>query len=202
MRERVLLSPFPALVVQGCNAGWCGAALGALSSVVLPGVQVLAGHWSAQPHHRGVLRVQGRQQQRHRPQPVSVGGAARFRRNSCVAVVFRLFFLLDEQRKSVNRAFCCCVKRVVKMTRGCKSCVLLLCQESYQMAEGCKSCVLLLCQGSYQNARVLSPWCFASSLTRDLARYFLEIEQTGGVLHVQHGLELLVFYEFALSLSS
>lgn len=61
-------------VLQDFNAGWRGAALGTLSSVVLPSLQTLTGDWGAQSQICGLLRVQGGQQQRHRPQPVSVGG--------------------------------------------------------------------------------------------------------------------------------
>lgn len=57
------------------NAGWCCAAMGAFSSVVLLGLQISAGNRSAQPYVSGPLRVQGGQQQRHRPQPIFVGGA-------------------------------------------------------------------------------------------------------------------------------
>lgn len=61
-------------VFQDFNAGWRCAALGTLSSVVLPSLQTPAGDWGAQSQICGLLRVQGGQQQRHRPQPVFVGG--------------------------------------------------------------------------------------------------------------------------------
>lgn len=57
------------------NAGWRCSAMGAFSSVVLLGLQVSPGNRSAQPYVSGPLRLQGGQQQRHRPQPIFVGGA-------------------------------------------------------------------------------------------------------------------------------
>lgn len=70
------LAPGPlfCLFTTDRNAGWRCTAMGAFSSVVLLSVQIPAGNRSAQSYVSGPLRLQGRQQQRHRPQPLFVGG--------------------------------------------------------------------------------------------------------------------------------
>lgn len=73
-KPRPLAARLHFVVYQDRNAGRCCAAMGALPPVVLLSVQTSVGDWSAQPNLCGPLCLQGGQQQRHRPQPVPVGG--------------------------------------------------------------------------------------------------------------------------------
>lgn len=57
------------------NAGWRCPAMGTFSAVVLLGLQTSPGSRSGQPYIGGPLRFQRGQQQRHRSQPIFVGGA-------------------------------------------------------------------------------------------------------------------------------